>query len=82
MKNYIFAVFDNGGKTQDRYTILTEPWYFGKSCECLGLSDNCDTPQGFSQWSDCFYGEHLGKQINFSNLPENVQEHALNRIIN
>ena len=76
----ICKIYDNGGKTIDRYTILTEPFYFGKSCEALGLSDDCDSPQGFSQWSEAFDGEHLGKEVRFDELPQNVQDHIIRRL--
>lgn len=76
----IYAIYDNGGKTIDRYTVLTEPFHFGKSCECLGMSSDPTHPQGFSQWSDCFDGPHLGKMIKFDDLPINVQEHLVKRL--
>ena len=77
----IYKVYDNGGKTIDRYTVLTEPYHFGKSCECLGLSDNPSHPQGFSQWGDCYEGPQLGKEISFEELPKNVQDHVLQRLL-
>jgi len=76
----IYAIYDNGGKTIDRYQILIEPWYFGKSCDSLGVSDDCDSPQGFSQWGEAYEGKHLGKKISFDKLPENVQAHILERL--
>jgi hypothetical protein len=74
----IFKVFDNDGKTFDRYTVLTEPWYNGKSCDAFGFSDNCDEPMGFSQFcGDVYQDAELGKEISFDKLPQNVQEHIL-----
>lgn len=73
-------IYDNGGKTWDRYTVIIEGWHFGKSCEALGLSDNCDSPQGFSQFGDVYEGKHLGKVISFDNLPDNVQNHIIKRL--
>jgi len=73
-------IYDNGGKTIDRYTVILEDWHFGKSCQALGLSSNPDSPQGFSQFSDVYQGNHLGKEIGFLDLPENVQEHITMRI--
>ena len=46
----------------------------------LGLSDNPDSPCGFSQFSGCKEGEHLGKIISFNTLPENVQKHIIKRM--
>jgi len=76
----IHKVYDNGGKTFDRFTVLTEPYHFGKSCDCLCLSDNPTDPLGFSQWGDCYEGPHLGKEISFDDLPKNVQAHVLSRL--
>ena len=71
----ISKVFDNGGATFDRYTIIFE----GRS-DALGLSDNCDSPQGFSQFGVAIDGRHLGRQIAFADLPENVRLHIYERI--
>ena len=81
MKNTIYKIYDNGGKTIDRYTILTEPYHFGKSCEALSLSEDPESPQGFSQFGEAFYGNHLGKEINFDDLSKNIQNHILKRVL-
>lgn len=83
-------IYDNGGKTWDRYTVIPDPhklhdvYMSGgvhKMTECLGLSDNCDQPTGFSQWSECQPGTHLGKLVrNLEWLPENVQKHIKERL--
>ena len=44
----IRAITTNKGKTLDKYTI----YFFDGTC--LNLSANADSPQGFSQWSECF----------------------------
>ena len=75
------AVYDNGGQTVDRYTvILSEGDAIPPRVPCLGLSDNPDSPQGFSQYGECLEGEHLGKKISFEDLPENVQEYVKRRL--
>lgn len=48
--------------------------------DALGLSDNPEHPQGFSQFSEAQRGSHLGEKINFKDLPENVQEHVQKRL--
>ena len=51
-------VYDNGGKTADRYTVIYQPRYvpgFGKVYEYLGMSGAPTHPQGFAQ-----HGETLG----------------------
>lgn len=47
---------------------------------CLGLSDNPRHPQGFSQFSVCQEGKHLGKKINFNDLSEHIQKHIISRL--
>ena len=81
----ILGVFDNDGKTFDRYTVVTE--YFSispvsgkKYYDAIGMSHNPNSPQGFSQWGSCSFNsdgenKHLGKEIKFEELPEIVQEH-------
>ena len=71
----IAKVFDNGGQTFDRYTII-----FKEHSEALGLSNNCDSSQGFSQFGVAIEGRHLGRQISFADLPENIRNHVRNRI--
>jgi len=77
----IFKIFDNGGKTWDRYTLLTEAWHFGKGCDAFAFSSNCDTPQGFNQYiGDVYQEADLGKEVSFGDLPENVQQCILDRL--
>lgn len=75
----MIAVFDNGGASIDRYTIVTND----KECgyyRCLCVSDNPDWPQGVSQWGLCAIDHSDGGQIDFADLPENVQKHVLGRM--
>jgi hypothetical protein len=85
----IYKIWDNGGF--DRYTVTFKYQIKDntkykklmanyKMLECLCLSDNCNMPNGFSQWSSCQDGKHLGELIDFENLPENVQNHIKNRM--
>jgi len=66
------AIYDNGGKTADRYTIV----FSDRSA--LALSDNPEHPQGVSQIEPgpVKLGKHLGKSILFKDLPKNVQKHV------
>jgi hypothetical protein len=74
----ILAVYDNGGKTFDRYTIVyDEPPRMSrgeKMYECFGASDHPTHPQGFGQHSSCMLGSHLGKKIAWDALPNEVRE--------
>ena len=77
----IRGIYDNGGKTADRYTIITNnniDYPNGKSYkESLSVGEN---PSNFSQWGEAIEGRHLGKKIKFDQLPLNVQEHINKRM--
>ena len=79
----IIAVYDNP-EFADRYTVVLDRAGWSTSAPnlhpSLGLSENPDSPQGFSQFSECFLGDHLGRKIEFEDLPENVREHVRRRL--
>lgn len=77
----ILSVWDNGGVTFDRYTVVLDE-VNGPNDEktCLGLSANPNSAQGFSQFCLGVEGNHLGKKIVFESLSEDIQEHILKRI--
>ncbi|MHB9071670.1 MAG: hypothetical protein ACYC54_15025 [Sedimentisphaerales bacterium] len=80
-------IWDNGGKTCDRFSVTFdiyndktgrwEAWsdYADGRLSCLGMSNDPISPQGFSQFSSCIEGRHLGGRIAFSDLPELIQNH-------
>ena len=77
MKN--LNVYDNGGKTLDRYTavflkskykVQGQWWY-----DCLGMST--DPFNGFGQHGQCQLGRHLGKKIDFNELPKLCKQAVL-----
>lgn len=77
----ILAIYDNGGDTLDRYTVVYDnEWHIktgyeeDKLYECLSMSDNPTHPQGIGQHSSCQDGDHLGKKIKFEDLPLKCQE--------
>lgn len=80
----ILAVYDNEGKTFDRYTVVLthsyEPREDKNIYTSLGLSFNPSSPQGFSQFGDCILGNHLGKKITFSSLPKTIKGHIKGRL--
>lgn len=78
----MYLTYDNGGRTADRYTVFPYRRLAGTYGQgaCLGLSDDCTSPQGFSQWGEGVPGRHLGKRIPFASLPEHVRAHVLARI--
>lgn len=64
-------VYDNGGETVDRYTVvyLDQETQHSKLFECYGLSVRPFHPQGFAQHGTCIAGAHLGKRIPLHYLP-------------
>ena len=79
MKNKIKIIYDNP-RFCDRYTVYTHDIEHGELFHCLSLSDNPDSPQGFSQWGIGRIGPHNGKEIIFKELPDNVQKHIESRL--
>jgi len=78
-----FKVFDNGGKSFDRYTVALPGREHGASPGydmCLSLSSNPESPTGVSQFSDCKIGKHLGKKIPYAKLPKNIRNHVQKRL--
>lgn len=83
-------VYDNRGRTVDRYTVLFEDMPdpmkdvetpvrpYGPR-EALSMSGRPTHPQGVSQWTDAHPGPWLGRRIPFASLPENVQQHVIYR---
>lgn len=77
----ILKIYDNEGETFDRYTVVFDEKHNGLY-ECLGLSEHPNSPLGFSQWSDCKLGNHLGKEINFNELSTELQEYIKGMLAN
>ena len=71
-------VYDNGGESCDRYTVLRLDWPETVGCVmAMGMSENPTHPwQGFSQHTSAMDGSHLGKRIAFRDLPTSCQEVA------
>jgi len=84
----IKAIYDNSGRTADRYTVVTtlEEEYIFRApgmpvvYEALTLSSDCNMPNGVSMWGSATLGPHLGKKIKFSQLPKIVQRCAKKRL--
>ena len=83
---YILDVFDNKGKTADRYTIL-----FGgtmldtcllrqRMVWMLGLSAQPTSPCGFSQWGEVSASYRPSRdRIRWADLPDNIKAHIVHR---
>jgi hypothetical protein len=71
----IIKVYDNSGRTADRYTVLFRDGSF------LNLSENPGHPQGVSVWGvGGKPGTHWGEEIAFDDLPFDVQKHVQLRV--
>ena len=64
-------IYDNGGKTIDRYTLILPDG------EAWGFNDDPYHPQGFGQYAGSLAGlrsfSHLGKPVGIMDLPENAR---------
>lgn len=74
-------VFDNGGQSWDRYTVVI---FDGKQMDVYGMSVNADSPSGFNQYLgtemngvviDALGGDDsvLGKEVDLLDLPQAVK---------
>ena len=79
-------VYDNGGETADRYTVVYTGNYNAgvpRNVACtqyVGMSGSPYHPQGFCQHGESFGPidrpryKHLGKKITFEQLPKDCQD--------
>lgn len=87
-KNILIRVFDNGGKSWDRYTVVIAN---DKGWDAYGMSCNADAPNGFNQWLgddldgviiDALNGDHsiLGHEVDLLSIPQAVKRGIANRL--
>jgi hypothetical protein len=74
------AIYDNGGKTIDRYTFVTDQLFGLEANIFVALGTDDIGGEAFSQWGCAITGRHLGKRVAFSDLPAIVQAHAARRL--
>ena len=72
------VIYDNNGKTFDRYAVIIGDNVFG-------MSENPNSPQGVNQWvglknTDIKIGAHLGKIVTSTSLPKDVQKAIKDRM--
>jgi hypothetical protein len=72
-------VYDNGGKTWDRFTVvyLDCPENSPNTFAAVAMNERPFHPQGFGQHCSAMPGRHLGKRIRFEDLPEDCQKLVL-----
>jgi hypothetical protein len=66
-------IYDNGGKTYDRYTLINS------DNEVFGFNEDPFHPQGFGQFSGNWQGgstRHLGKKITAASLPAKARQYV------
>ena len=77
----VIGIYDNGGKTIDRYTVVFEPHQNEgsphKSYPILGMNNAPFSPRGFGQHETILfrYTRQAGERtINFADLPTDCQK--------
>lgn len=79
-------VYDNGGKTVDRYSVCIQRTQNGtRVLDIYGMSENPKSPQGFNQFSHTVANPFrdmafLGRRVAVQDLPEEVIEAIEERI--
>ena len=66
-------IYDNGGKTYDRYTLINS------ENEIFGFNEDPFHPQGFGQFAGDWEGgstRHLGKKITAASLPVKARQYV------
>jgi len=81
---FVLDVFDNKGRTADRYTVLLGGSHWdasmGRTVAYLGMNDNPTSPNGFSQWGDCAASWRPSQdRIRWLDLPEHIRKHVTAR---
>lgn len=79
----VLRIYDNGGKTCDRYTIIPPRWAgaqwrenYPGGWQAIGSNAAPFHPQGIGMHVSATPGPHLGKRIHWGALPEDVQKFA------
>ncbi len=72
LNGHRLRIYDNGGKTADRYTVLfmDQKERSDGIYACLGMDKDPFHPCGIGQHSSGTPGVHLGRRIPFDLLPE------------
>ena len=71
----VIAVYDNGGKSLDRYTIVVNSVVSKNrnkyQYDAISASEN---GLGVFMWVQCERGRHLGQKIEFASLSKELQK--------
>jgi len=70
-------IYDNGGKTIDRYTLVVPSVNTPGMLDMYGFNDNPYHPQGFGQYAGEYRQmssySHLGKLVSLDSLPDDAR---------
>ncbi len=73
-------IYDNGGKTVDRYTLVVPSINEPGKLDMYGFNSVPYHPQGFGQYAGSYDKmgsySHLGKLVSFDDLPEQAQKYV------
>lgn len=76
--NQHIRIYDNGGKTIDRYTALDTRRPERNGCyAAIGFNAAPFHPQGFGQHTTATPGAHLGRRVNLVDLPPDAARFVL-----
>lgn len=78
----ITAIYDNGGRSLDRFTVVTDQPDGPQYVMMLGLAE---AGRGVSQWGGGMHNpggnnRHLDKRIHFEDLSAKTQAHIVARV--
>lgn len=82
MKSLKIRIYDNGGKTRDRYTVIYMYLYESghgrnKKFGARGMCSNPTSPQGIGCYVSANPGRHLGRRIKLEDLPKQARDLVL-----
>ena len=75
-------MYDNGGRSADRFTLIPPRWAAAQYREpsglwlCFGCNSEPFHPQGIGMYDSAAPGQHLGRRIGWDALPPDVQRAA------
>ena len=71
----VTAVYDNGGKSLDRYTIVVNSIVSKNSNKYnYNAISASESGAGVFMWIECERGKHLGQKIEFASLSKELQK--------
>lgn len=76
----VIAVYDDGGKTVDRYTCVLTWKETGNRRSMIAMGSDVTSPLGFSQFTSGIVGKHLGKRLRWKDVPEHIRKHIAWRL--